>query len=461
MNEETLLWYDLESFGLETDKTRIAQFAAIRTDLDFNLVAEPINIMCCLAPDYLPTPESCLVTGQTPQQVNTEGLVEAEFISIIHKEFMQKNTTVVGFNNLNYDDELIRHTLYRNLYSPYEREFGDGRTKWDILPLARAVHDLRPEGINFFHKTPKGNPQLKLTTLTEDNKIEQVGAHDALVDVYATINFAKLVKTKQPALYNYFFKNRTKAAIKKTLSELKNNKILLHTDQSHTNNYGFTRPIFLLTTINEKTNNVYYFDLTQDANDLLKDFNTSNEVKGLGILKLNKCPCLTAISMLEKEVELQNRLNIDMAKYRKNVEILMNHPELEDIILSKEKPYEAEEKDIDFNLYSAGFPSYEITNEYKRIQKADKKDKIKMASASTKEKVFRYVARSYPEALTEDEMVKWRSFVKDRIGNINEYYEKINATYNNLARFDITLEKGKLILEKLVEYAKELEKEYL
>ena len=62
----TFLWHDYETFGIDPRRDRPAQFAAIRTDAQLNIVGEPINLLCKPAPDYLPDPASCLVTGITP-----------------------------------------------------------------------------------------------------------------------------------------------------------------------------------------------------------------------------------------------------------------------------------------------------------------------------------------------------------------------------------------------------------
>ena len=60
---ETLLWYDLETFGLNCRTSRIAQFAGIRTDAELNPIGAPLSLYCRPADDFLPEPESALVTG--------------------------------------------------------------------------------------------------------------------------------------------------------------------------------------------------------------------------------------------------------------------------------------------------------------------------------------------------------------------------------------------------------------
>ena len=69
----SLLWYDLETFGIHPLADRIAQFAAIRTDDKFNEVESPHIAYCQLSMDYLPNPESCLITRLTPEMANERG----------------------------------------------------------------------------------------------------------------------------------------------------------------------------------------------------------------------------------------------------------------------------------------------------------------------------------------------------------------------------------------------------
>ena len=75
---DSLLWYDLETFGTDPARDRISQFAARRTDLELNPVGEPVNLLCRQATDYLPSPAAALVTGLTPQRCE-RGLNESAF----------------------------------------------------------------------------------------------------------------------------------------------------------------------------------------------------------------------------------------------------------------------------------------------------------------------------------------------------------------------------------------------
>ncbi|MFG1488378.1 exonuclease domain-containing protein, partial [Oceanospirillum sp. HFRX-1_2] len=110
-SQPTLFWHDYESFGADPRRDRPSQFAGIRTDLDLNEIAEPVEWFCQPADDFLPHPDACLITGITPQDAQRNGVPEAEFIANIHHELSQPNTCALGYNSLRFDDEMTRHTL--------------------------------------------------------------------------------------------------------------------------------------------------------------------------------------------------------------------------------------------------------------------------------------------------------------------------------------------------------------
>ena len=127
---------------------------------------------------------------------------------------------VIGFNNIRYDDEMTRYTFYRNFIDPYEYSWKNGNSRWDLLDLVCACYALRPDGIEW-PLDNEGMLSFRLEKLTEANGIEHTNAHDAMSDVYATIEIAKLIKQKQPKLFQYFFENRGKKEIEKLINTAK------------------------------------------------------------------------------------------------------------------------------------------------------------------------------------------------------------------------------------------------
>src|SRR5690606_136003 len=119
----SFLFYDLETFGADPRRTRIAQFAAIRTDEALEQVEEPVEFLVRPADDLLPSPDATLVTGLAPQRALAEGLTEAEAFARIFEEMSRPQTCTLGYNSLRFDDEFVRHGFYRNFHDPYEREW--------------------------------------------------------------------------------------------------------------------------------------------------------------------------------------------------------------------------------------------------------------------------------------------------------------------------------------------------
>ena len=206
---QSLFWHDYETSGVNPSLDQPLQFAGIRTNESLEIIDDPVLIYCKPHLDIIPSPVACLVTKISPQIADREGLKEPEFIKKIFNEMIKPGTCTVGYNSIKFDDEFTRFTLYRNFFDPYEREWKNGNTRWDIINMMRLARALRPEGIEWPNHDD-GKPSFKLEDLTRANGIEHSGAHDALADVYATIELAKLVRLKQPRLFHYIYRIRKK-----------------------------------------------------------------------------------------------------------------------------------------------------------------------------------------------------------------------------------------------------------
>jgi exodeoxyribonuclease-1 len=77
--------------------------------------------------------------------------------------------------------------------------------------MMRACRALRPDGIEW-PLNEEGKPSFKLSDITKANGLMHDSPHDALSDVYATIAIARLIKEKQPKLFEYLLKLRNKKA---------------------------------------------------------------------------------------------------------------------------------------------------------------------------------------------------------------------------------------------------------
>lgn len=433
MTQNTLYWHDYETFGLDPARDRPVQFAGIRTDEDLNIIGEPLNIMARPVPDSLPHPMSSLITGITPQQALEQGLPEVEFIARILAELSQPGTCGVGYNSLRFDDEVTRNTLYRNLHDPYAREWQHGNSRWDIIDMVRACHDLRPEGIVWPRRTDANRPSFRLEELTVANGITHEQAHDALSDVHATIAIAKLIKEKQPKLYQFLYRLRRKQEVLKHI-DLKEMTPILHTSGMYSSDHGSTRLVVPVAAHPSNKNSIIVFDISQNP-DLLLDLGaktlrerlyTANEDLSEGVERpalkqvlINKCPVIAPTSTLTGDAA--KRLQIDLVTGKRNRQSLLIARK---VILQKiAKIFEPREfepvTDPDLMIYSGGFFNDSDKAHMNAIHNTDPQElglqSWSFADKRLPEMLFRYRARNYPETLSIDEQAQWLEHCRARL----------------------------------------------
>jgi exodeoxyribonuclease-1 len=433
MNQNTLYWHDYETSGLDPARDRPVQFAGVRTDEDLNIIGEPLNIMARPAPDSLPHPMSTLITGITPQQALEWGLPEAEFITRILAELSRPGTCGTGYNSLRFDDEVTRNTLYRNLLDPYGREWQNGNSRWDIIDMVRACHDLRPEGIVWPRQTDVDRPSFKLEELSAANGVAHERAHDALSDVYATIAIAKLIREKQPRLYEFLYRLRRKKEVLKYI-DLKEMTPLLHSSGMYGSDHGNTRLVVPVAAHPTNRNSIIVFDLAQDPALLLdlgaktlrerlytshEDLPEGTERPALKQLLLNKCPVIAPTSTLNGDAA--KRLRIDLIAGMRNRQTLLHARKTIQQKLAKIfEPREFEPvTDPDLMIYAGGFFDDGDKALMNAIHSTDPQElgtgSWGFSDARLAEMLFRYRARNYPETLGSDEQARWLEHCRARL----------------------------------------------
>ena len=428
----SLYWHDYETFGIDPRRDRPSQFAGVRTDLDFNIIDDPLVVYCKLPADYLPHPEACLLTGIGPQLAESKGINEAEFIRLIHEQLAQPNTCSLGYNSIRFDDEFTRNCLYRNFYDPYAREWQNGNSRWDLIDVVRATKALRPDGINWATDA-EGTPSFKLEDLTKANGIAHEAAHDALSDVYATLALAKLIKTAQPKLYHFIWQNRTKAEAFKLL-QFGAFKPVVHVSGRYASQNHRLAVVLPICKHPTNSNGIIVYDLSVDPKLLISlsveeiqqrlftataDLPNGMERIPLKTVHLNKCPVLAPISVLKPDD--QERLGLDLAICVANIEKIKATQALPEKMASvfSNNDFAEQEIDPDLAIYSGGF--FTDTDKQKMAKiKATPADqlanlKLKFTDKRLPEMLFRYLARNYPDLLPDEEQSKWQEFCVNRI----------------------------------------------
>ncbi|MDV7021495.1 exodeoxyribonuclease I [Atlantibacter subterranea] len=420
--QPTFLFHDYETFGTRPALDRPAQFAAIRTDMDFNIIGEPEVFYCKPADDYLPQPEAVLITGITPQIAAARGTHEADFAKRIHDLFTVPNTCVVGYNNVRFDDEVTRNVFYRNFYDPYAWSWQNHNSRWDLLDVMRACYALRPEGINW-PENDDGLPSFRLEHLTVANGIEHANAHDAMADVYATIAMAKLVKTQQPRLFEYLFSHRNKQKLA-TLIDIPQMKPLVHVSGMFGAFRGNTSWIAPLAWHPDNRNAVIMVDLAGDMSPLLeldadalreRLYTAKSELGDdaavpIKLVHLNKCPVLAQANTLRPEDA--DRLGIDRQRCLDNLKILRERPDVREKVVAlyaDAEPFVPSD-DVDAQLYNGFFSDADRAG-MRIILQTDPQNlpalDISFVDKRIEKLLFNYRARNFPGTLDHEEQQRW------------------------------------------------------
>jgi len=320
----SIFWYDYETTGINPRCDRAVQVAGIRTDLELNEIDQPINLYCQPSDDILPHPMACLITGITPSRLEDKGLGEAEFITRTHAQLALPGTCGAGYNSLRFDDEVTRYSLYRNFFDPYAREWQGGNSRWDLIDVVRTAYALRPEGIVWPQED--GRVTLKLERLTAANGIDHGQAHDALSDVRATIALARLIRDKQPKLYDWLFQLRSKQRVRDQVRLL---QPMVHISGRFSAARHYVGVVLPLAWHPKNRNALIVCDLHFDPQPLLdmdaetlrtllytrrEDLPEGQLPVPLKLIQINRCPVVAPLNVVRAQDH--ERLQLDMPLYQ-------------------------------------------------------------------------------------------------------------------------------------------------
>ena len=472
MQQHTFLWHDYETFGANTRRDRPAQFAAIRTDAELNIIGEPMMWYCQPAPDFLPEPQACLITRITPQECLERGIPEYQFAQQINREFSQPGTVGVGYNTIRFDDEITRFMLWRNLIDPYAREWQNQCGRWDILDMLRTTHALRPDGI-VWPLNEQGKVSFKLEHLYAANGIEHESAHDALSDVRATIALAKLVRQVQPKLFDFCFSlhKKDKVAVEIGLPE---QRPFIHITGMIPVEHGCACIAWPLAMHPTNKNEVIVWNLQHDPRELLglnadsirlRMFSKADALPEgvtrlpIKTIHLNKSPIvIRSLKTLLPEKAAQWGISLETAQ--QYAEFAAQLPNMDAIWRQVFTREEAAVNDVDQDLYN-GF----IGNADRRVlQDLVNYSGDKLARTVTEfqdprlgELLFRYRARNFPDSLSDSEVQRWDTLRASRFFDgsanaltVDDYFAEIDRLSEDAS------ERDEEILAALYDYAEQV-----
>ncbi|WP_459749846.1 exodeoxyribonuclease I [Pseudomonas sp. 3A(2025)] len=426
----SIFWYDYETTGINPRCDRPLQMAGIRTDAELNEINTPVNLYCQPGDDILPHPAACMITGITPSRLAEKGLSEADFMAQVHAQLAAPGTCGAGYNTLRFDDEVTRYSLYRNFYDPYGREWQGGNSRWDLIDVVRAAYALRPEGIVWPEE--EGRVSLKLERLTAANGLEHGQAHDALSDVRATIALARLIRDRQPRLYDYLFNLRNKRKVQEQITLL---QPLVHISGRFSAARHYLGVVLPLAWHPQNRNALIVCDLHLDTAPLLEedaetlrqrlytrreDLAEGERPVPLKLVHINRCPVLAPMNVLREQD--QQRLQLDMTLLHERAVSLQHSQKLwqarVQAVYAKED-FSGHE-DPEQQLYD-GFIGDRDRRLCEQVRMAEPEQLAQPVwpfdDLRLPELLFRYRARNFYGTLSAEEQQRWLDFCRARLSH--------------------------------------------
>lgn len=476
MSNHTFLWHDYETFGAVPRRDRPAQFAAIRTDAELNEIGDPIMLYCQPAPDYLPDPQSCLITGITPQQCQEWGVPEHQFAATICAAFSQPGTIGVGYNTIRFDDEITRHLFWRNLMDPYAREWQNNCGRWDLLDVVRMTYALRPEGIEW-PRNEDGKASFRLENLTRANGLVHEAAHDALSDVRATIAMARLIREKQPRLFEFCLSLRNKDKVAQEMGlhlEPAQRQPFLHVSGMFPAERGCLALVWPLAAHPSNKNEILVWDCCYDPTELfgldvetirLRMFTRGADLPE-GVMRLpiksvhlNKSPMLVS-NLKTLSAAQAARWGIDIEQGLAHAALAARGPQMTEVWAQVFQRPRAEPADVDEDLYGGFVGNGDRRKlESLRGESPERLAQIRPSFDDQRlgELLFRYRARNFPKTLSEQEMAQWE---EHRAARLYEGAGGARTIEQLMGEIDVLSEsadeRGEEILGALYDYAESI-----
>ncbi|RTK95365.1 exodeoxyribonuclease I [Candidatus Saccharibacteria bacterium] len=475
---DSLYFYDLETSGINPRESRVMQFAGQRTDLDLNPIGEPHNILITLSEDVLPDPDAILITGITPQQTQAEGTTEYDFLQTFAREIATPGTIFVGYNTVRFDDEFMRCLHWRNFHDPYQWQWKDDRSRWDLLDVVRMTRALRPEGIKW-PVDSEGRPTNRLELLSAANKLEHSHAHDALSDVRATIALAQLLRGKQSKLFDYLLKVRDKQSVRSIATA---GKPFVYSSGKYSSQFEKTTVVEFMSE-NSRKDGALVYDLrwdptpfaTMSADELVnawawqkpEDRKPDEPRLPIKTLKYNRCPAVAPLAVLDQES--QQRLKIDMAVIEANRKKLAAITDWPDKVLlaldimdgQRQQHFDGLEKHVDGQIYD-GFldeGDNKLIEKLRNAQPDELADFVsRLHDKRLKELLPLYKARNFPRKLNDQEKEEWEQYKSKRLfdGGANSRLQKYFARIQEIAARPSLTQAQRYILEDLTLYGQSL-----
>ena len=468
------VFYDFETTQGMSKKIfwgEITQAAFVLTNDDF-VVLESWEGSARLSNGIIPESMAILIQGVTTKELKQRNLSNYLLVrQMIEKISSWKNSIFFGFNSSEFDENVLRNTLFQNLEYPYVT-VSNGNERGDILNLARCCDLYYPGCIKTEINKKTMNPIFKLPKLAPLNGITKFKFHNAMDDVLATIEIAKLLKKKAPNIWEASLLTTNKDKCLRTIKE----ELLFCTSFF----YGKAKPYVLTYVCEHPWGNPCTFDLKEDPSyyfnlsmqDLKKEI-IYGKPKVFKIIKHKNHPI---IMNPKYGMNFDNYKQLGLEKLRSRAKQIRDNKSfcekvstiLNDDIREKEETDSQLDIYAEESIYKGKFASKEDNAVMSEFHKAEWKDRFSILQKFQDER-YKYFGKKIlykenPDSLPKEEYVAISKEIAKRVLSTNN--EPFNTIPRTFAEIDTLRNKfkddeGKLkALEEINSYIEELEKYY-
>jgi exodeoxyribonuclease-1 len=410
------LFYDIETTGLNPCFDQILQFAAIRTDLNLQEL-ERFNFTVKLNIDMIPAPAAVLTHCIGAQQFQN-GVTEWEALLQIHRLFNTPGTISLGYNTLGFDDEFLRFSFYRNLLPPYTHQYAQNCSRMDLYPITVMFYLFKP-GVLAHWPYQNEKISLKLANISKLNLLAEGQAHNAMVDVEATVSLArKFIQEREMWNYliGYFNKNTDEKRQTNFSTGLNFDKEFyaeaLMIDGKFGANQNFVAPVLFLGQHNLYKNQLW---LRLDTENLLQAKEDNIHEKAFVIRKkLGEGEFLLPLKSSYAHLLSPQRWQI----FHKHKQWLLENPGLFNSLRQYYRSYiypKIPNLDADAALYEVGFSNNSEEKVFQKFHCAAKEKKWEIAGQFLhpvrREQALRIMGRHFYEYLPNAEKEFFRNYL--------------------------------------------------
>ena len=418
--------WDIESSSASTDFGSIIEIGGILVDENFK-EKDRFNLRCSLPEGEIFQAMALIVNKTSIKQLTQTNLSHYKMLGEVEKIFRRWSPSIwMGWNSINFDEELLRKELFKNIRYPYITN-SSPNFRHDGINIARGAFAIDPNILQT-EINEKNNPVFKLESLARMQGIDSSDAHSALADAEMTTKILNIVKKKQEHTWESFLrtanKSDTETIMKKgeiiTLNEYYYGKSRLHLVVPlhpkhciHPIYQGWYYSIDLRTEIQPLIN--------KSINELKVEMKKSP--KFLRTIRANKAPIIID-AKYGMSAEPYNKLDKNVIK--KRAEYVQNNEQFSQNILTalrevaEEKEQSKSQEDIyaEESIYTK-FTSNKDTALFPAWHAADWRDKLKLLSKFDDERLHGFgkkiIFQEAPEVLPNDIRKKIEQGIAKRI----------------------------------------------